>query len=144
VWGTPKIPSARIETFIGRHPHHRQKMSCKVKAGKRAVTDYRVAGSVDKIAHVVCRLHTGRTHQIRVHMAEHLQTPVLCDPLYADVGHQMKHLPERWQTILAGQPHQLLHARLLGFKHPVTGALLRFEAPAPAPMAAILADFPPL
>lgn len=139
LWGKPTSHLGRIESFIGRMPHHRQKMSCQVRAGKKAITDYKVIESADGLTHMSCKLYTGRTHQIRVHMAQALQTPVVCDPLYADVARQMSRIPEAYKNILKDYPHQLLHAKVLGFKHPITGAQLRFEAPAPEPFRAVLA-----
>jgi len=138
VWGKPTSHLGRIESFIGRMPHHRQKMSCQVRAGKKAITDYKVIESLEGITHMSCRLYTGRTHQIRVHMAQALQTPVLCDPLYADVGRQRSRMSDALKKILDGYPHQLLHAKVLGFKHPITGEDLRFESPAPEPMQSVL------
>ena len=131
VWGKPTSHQGRIESFIGRMPHQRQKMSCQVRAGKKAITDYKVVESGEGLSHVSCRLYTGRTHQIRVHMAQALQAPVLCDPLYADVGKQLSRSSDSLKKIISGHPHQLLHAKVLGFKHPMTGEELRFEAAAP-------------
>lgn len=139
LWGTPKSLSGRIETFIARHPHHRQKMSCLLKSGKKANTAYKVLKSGKRLSHVEFRLQTGRTHQIRVHASMHLQTPLLCDPLYADVPHQLARLDENILALVKDWPYQLLHARVLGFKHPITGADLRFEAPLPAPMCDVVA-----
>ena len=138
VWGKPTSHLGRIESFIGRMPHHRQKMSCQVRAGKKAITDYKVIETGEGMTHMSCRLFTGRTHQIRVHMAQALQTPVVCDPLYADVNRQRSRMSEGLKKILDSYPHQLLHAKVLGFKHPITGADLRFESPAPEPFAAVL------
>jgi len=139
VWGKPTSHLGRIESFIGRMPHHRQKMSCQVKAGKKAITDYKVIESGDGMSHVSCKLYTGRTHQIRVHMAQALQAPVVCDQLYADVNKQMSKLSPSYQALLKPYPYQLLHAKVLGFKHPMTGEQLRFEAPTPEPFKTVLA-----
>lgn len=138
VWGRPTSHQGRIESFIGRMPHQRQKMSCQVRAGKKAITDYKVLESGAGLSHVSCRLYTGRTHQIRVHMAQALQTPVLCDPLYADVSRQIARASVELRGLIESYPHQLLHAKVLGFKHPMTGAQLRFEASAPALFSAVL------
>ena len=121
-------------------PHQRQKMSCQVKAGKKAITDYKIVESNHGLTHMSCKLYTGRTHQIRVHMSQALQTPILCDPLYSDVSKQQSRMPEKLRHLLKNWPHQLLHAKVLGFKHPVTGEALRFEAPAPEPFKSVL-DF---
>ena len=138
LWGQPKMQAGRIETFIGRHPQHRQKMSCQVKSGKKAISNFKMLKSNGMLHHAEFRLETGRTHQIRVHASQFLQTPIICDPLYADVASQMKHIPENMANILSGWSHQLLHARILGFKHPITGAQLRFESELPAPMKQIV------
>ena len=124
--------------MIARHPNHRQKMSCQVKSGKKAITDYKLVESGANLSHMSCKLQTGRTHQIRVHMAMALQTPILCDPLYADVAGQMNRLTPPLRELLKDHPHQLLHAKVLGFKHPITGEAHRFEAPAPEPFATVL------
>lgn len=136
--GQPKMQAGKIETFIGRHPQSRQKMSCLVKSGKKAISNFKILKSVQNIHHAEFRLETGRTHQIRVHASQFLQAPILCDPLYADVASQRSKLPEAITSLLKEWPHQLLHARLLGFKHPITGEALRFEAPLPSPMKEVL------
>ncbi len=139
LWGKPASSRGTIETMIGRHPQNRQKMSCQVKAGKRAKTFYEVLKIAHNLSLASFRLETGRTHQIRVHASQFLQAPVLCDPLYADSGHQKSKMPEELKTLLKDWPHQLLHARVLGFKHPVTGEAMRFEAPEPEPFASVIA-----
>lgn len=138
VWGTPKSLSGKIETFIARHSQHRQKMSCSVKFGKKAISYYKVLKKGVQLTHMEFRLETGRTHQIRVHASQFLQTPLLCDPLYADVPHQLKRLDEKQLELIKAWPHQLLHAKILGFKHPITGEALRFEAPLPTPMREVM------
>jgi 23S rRNA pseudouridine1911/1915/1917 synthase len=91
-------------------------------AGKEAVTDYRVLRSDvrENWAALRCIIHTGRTHQIRVHLKEVLRCPILGDTIYAQVSRQKVKVDRL-----------LLHARRLGFRHPVTGEFLRFEAPLP-------------
>jgi 23S rRNA pseudouridine1911/1915/1917 synthase len=138
VWGTPQSLSGKIETFIARHSQHRQKMSCNVKFGKKAVSFYKVIKKGAQLTHMEFRLETGRTHQIRVHASQFLQTPLLCDPLYADVPHQLKRLDQKQLDLIKAWPHQLLHAKVLGFKHPITGEALRFEAPLPTPMREVM------
>ncbi|HXX67322.1 MAG TPA: RluA family pseudouridine synthase [Polyangiaceae bacterium] len=122
-----RVQSGTFATLHGRHPHDRLRFTTRVSKGKRAVTHVRAIELFDGATHVECTLETGRTHQIRVHLAENA-TPVLGDPLYgsatpstAAVDRAAKHLG-----------HQALHARVLGFSHPRTGQRLRFEAPAPA------------
>lgn len=106
-----------IEQKIGRHPVHRQRMSVASQRGRAAKTEYRVLSSSDTMSLVECRLHSGRTHQIRVHL-HHLGHPVLGDKIYG-----AKHARDF--------PRQMLHAWKLGFQHPRTGEWKSFEAPAP-------------
>lgn len=106
-----------IEQRIGRHPVHRQRMSASSSRGRAAKTEYRVIRSTDKASLIECRLHTGRTHQIRVHL-HHLGHPLLGDKVYAS----------RLEKKL---PRQMLHAWKLGFQHPNTNEWKTFEAPLP-------------
>jgi 23S rRNA pseudouridine1911/1915/1917 synthase len=106
-----------IEAKIGRHPIHRQRMSATSNRGRAATTEYRVIRSSDQASLVECRLHTGRTHQIRVHL-HHLGHPVLGDKIYAP-------------RFAKNFPRQMLHAWKLGFRHPRTGEWKHFEAPLP-------------
>ncbi len=119
--------AARFDTLHGRHPTDRIRFSSKVKTGKRAVTHVtpleRFGGHATLVA---CRLETGRTHQIRVHLADH-GTPIVGDDLY---GKLPKHPVLREAAIALGRP--ALHARVLGFVHPLTGEHVRFEADPPA------------
>jgi len=114
------------DTLHGRHPRDRMRFSTRVRTGKRAVTHVRVLDRLPGATHVECTLQTGRTHQIRVHLAES-GTPVLGDPLYGKPPHD-----RRVRAIGERLGHQALHARLLGFLHPTTGRLLRFEVEPPA------------
>jgi 23S rRNA pseudouridine1911/1915/1917 synthase len=106
-----------IEEKIGRHPVHRQRMSVASARGRPAKTDYRVVCSGDQASLVECRLYSGRTHQIRVHL-HHLGHPVLGDKVYA------AHLAKNF-------PRHMLHAWKLGFRHPCSGESKSFEAPLP-------------
>lgn len=117
VTGRLRKRSGTIEEKIGRHPVHRQRMSIASKHGRSAKTEYRVLSSSDKMSLVECRLHSGRTHQIRVHL-HHLGHPVLGDKVY-DAKHAKNF------------PRQMLHAWKLGFQHPRTGEWKTFEATAP-------------
>lgn len=120
--GVPKPDKDTVFTHIGRHPVNRQKMAVvNPPGGKAAITDYEVKG-VDHstgTALVQCLLHTGRTHQIRVHL-HHKGTPIVGDPIYGKSSHKPG-LPERL----------MLHAWKLSFRHPVTGRTVAFEAPIP-------------
>ncbi len=106
-----------IEEKIGRHPVHRQRMSVASARGRPAKTDYRVVCSGDQVSLVECRLYSGRTHQIRVHL-HHLGHPVLGDKVYA------AHLAKNF-------PRHMLHAWKLGFRDPRSGDSKSFEAPLP-------------
>jgi 23S rRNA pseudouridine1911/1915/1917 synthase len=117
VAGKLRKPIGVIEEKIGRHPVHRQRMSVASKRGRPAKTEYRVIRSSDQGSLVECRLHSGRTHQIRVHL-HHVGHPVLGDKLYAP-------------RFAKGFPRQMLHAWKLGFRHPRTGDWKIFEAPLP-------------
>jgi 23S rRNA pseudouridine1911/1915/1917 synthase len=121
------------DTAYGRHPGDRLRFTSRVRSGKRAITRVEVVERLGHATWVRCRLSTGRTHQIRVHLAE-TGTPILGDTLY---GPSRRGSP----TADLGQAlgHQALHARLLGFVHPTTGETLRFEAPLPADFTDALA-----
>jgi 23S rRNA pseudouridine1911/1915/1917 synthase len=124
------------DTAYGRHPTDRLRFTSHLRgpgAGKRAVTRVEVVKRFKHATHVRCTLRTGRTHQIRVHLAE-TGTPVLGDTLYGKVPRDAL-LAELSRTL----GHQALHARLLGFTHPVKGKSLRFEAPLPADFAEAMA-----
>ena len=126
---TVGVPQAgRIQSLYGRHPRSRLKFTSQLAEGKRAVTNVSVLETFqDVAARVECRLETGRTHQIRVHLSERAGTPLLADTLYgarptdAELG-----------KIAAELGRQALHARVLGFRHPITGEALVFESPLPA------------
>ncbi len=111
-------PEGTIDAPIGRHPVDRKKMAINRVNGKRAVTHYRVLENLKGFSYVECCLETGRTHQIRVHMAS-ISHPLLGDEVYCNAKTPYK---------LQGQT---LHARVLGFIHPSTGKYMEFEAPLP-------------
>ncbi|UJR81658.1 RluA family pseudouridine synthase [Sandaracinus amylolyticus] len=117
---------ATYDTLHGRHPRDRKKFSGKVVRGKRAVTHVERVESLRGTSLVRCRLETGRTHQIRVHLSEH-GFPLLGDPLYGRAPHDpfVREVAEK----LGGR--QALHAAVLGFVHPITKQTLRFETPLP-------------
>lgn len=117
VYGGLKTPEGTVDAPIGRHPIDRKRMSVN-ENGKPACTHYRLIEQLNGFSHIACRLETGRTHQIRVHMAS-IGHPVAGDPVYG---------PKKVITALQGQ---CLHAKTLGFIHPLTGEALQFDCPLP-------------
>ena len=139
VWGVPVPTTGEISGNIGRSPRNRKKMAVVPEGrGRSAVTRYRVERRyVDHAALIECRLLTGRTHQIRVHLS-HAGHPLIGDPVYGTrSGRAAARLGPAGAAISAF-PRQALHARLLGFTHPATGENLRFESPLPRDMAGLL------
>lgn len=127
--GIPREKSGRIVTLIGRHPVHRKKMAVLERGGREAITNWRILEELrDGFSFVEVRLETGRTHQIRVHMA-HLGCPVAGDQIY---GRKKKGGVE--QAIF----RQCLHSHRLSFLHPVSGVPMSFEAPLWPDMADLL------
>lgn len=118
VHGVIKDEEGTIDAPIGRHPVDRKKMSINAKSSKRAVTHYKVLQRFEKYTYVECRLETGRTHQIRVHMSS-IGHPLLGDEVYCNMKSPFK---------LQGQT---LHAKTLGFDHPTTGEFVLVDAPLP-------------
>jgi len=116
VWGRPNPLSGEIEGNIARSSANRKKMAVVSKGGKPALTRYKVIKSLGRVASLVeCRLATGRTHQIRVHMA-HIGHPVLGDPVYGRVGKNRREaLSDEAKTAISSLDHQALHAYLIGF-----------------------------
>ncbi len=118
VYGNLKTEEGTISAPLGRHPADRKRMAVLSPGGREAVTHYRVLERFSGFTLVECRLETGRTHQIRVHMA-HIGHPVAGDPVYG---------PKKCITELHGQ---CLHARVIGFVHPATGEYLEFDSGLP-------------
>jgi 23S rRNA pseudouridine1911/1915/1917 synthase len=139
--GTPKNSSGKIQSTLGRHPSNRLKMAANVKNGKNAVTYYKVLKSYDFFSHIELKLETGRTHQIRVHMAQLLQTPVLCDPLYGSGNSHLRRFPDQLRRELENYPYQLLHAKELGFIHPITKKSLHFSSAPPKIFEIVISSF---
>lgn len=143
VWGVPHPPKGSIDAALARRPQNRQKMSVVSDSGKEAVTHYAVVerygpGEERFAARVKCRLETGRTHQIRVHMA-HIGHPLIGDPVYgAGFKSKAQILPEKARKIVERLPRQALHASILGFEHPISGEILRFESPLPKDLSRIV------
>lgn len=134
VWGVPVPAQGEIVGNIGRSPQDRKKMAIVAQGGKPALTRYRVQKSFGAgvTSLVECRLATGRTHQIRVHMTS-IGHPLVGDQTYGrSRGAKLKALPETARLALSGFPRQALHAAVLGFIHPISGALLRFESKIPS------------
>ncbi len=140
-WGLPSPPAGEIEGAIGRDTRDRKRMAVVARGGKPALTRYRALQAWrTNLAWLECRLATGRTHQIRVHLAARGH-PLVGDPLYLRrVPASAKALPQPLQGRLLDFPRQALHAASLGFAHPRTGQPLSFQAPLPADMASLLGD----
>ncbi len=121
--GRPRLDAGRIVNLIGRHPVDRKRMAIVERNGKEAITNWQLLGTTDAlgspISRISCRIETGRTHQIRVHMAS-LGCPVIGDAVYGKSALDKRLTPR--------PPRQMLHAWRLALRHPVTGAALSFEA----------------
>jgi 23S rRNA pseudouridine1911/1915/1917 synthase len=147
VWGEPKPRAGRIETLIGRSPASRIKMAVVAQGGRTAITNYetervfRIPAEKGKgnnpllLSVVRCSLETGRTHQVRVHMA-HLGAPIVGDALYG-AGFKTKALafPKEAAETLSRMKRQALHAISLRFRHPATGKIMAFETDLPEDIA---------
>ena len=119
VYGNIRQDTGTIEAPIGRDPRDRKRMAVTPGQGKRACTHWQVLERFGRFTLLACRLETGRTHQIRVHMA-HIGHPLAGDPVYGP------------RSVIRELQGQCLHAKELGFRHPVTGQELRFDSPLPA------------
>lgn len=139
VWGLPNPVAGEIEGAIGRDPRDRKRMAVVAGGGRHALTRFRtLATHQAAVALLECRLATGRTHQIRVHLASRGH-PVVGDPVYLRrVPASARALPEPLRRSLLDFPRQALHAARLGFAHPRTGRPLVFETPPPADMLELL------
>lgn len=126
-----------VDAPMGRHPRLRKKMAVLAAGGKPAVTHYRVTRRFGHHTRITVNLETGRTHQIRVHMA-HRRYPLIGDPLYGGRPRIPKGASAELIAALRGFPRQALHAQVLGLVHPKTGEEMRFECPLPADMLALL------
>jgi 23S rRNA pseudouridine1911/1915/1917 synthase len=130
--GVPSPREGTIATRVGRSRVNRKKMAVVASGGKEAVTHYRVLRALGlRAALVECRLETGRTHQIRVHLTS-IGHPLIGDPTYG--GGRSAGLPEAARVF----PRQALHANVIGFRHPATGAYLEFSSPLPADMGQLI------
>ena len=136
LYGTPAPARGTVDAPIGRDPRERKRMAV-VAGGRAAVTEYEVVEPHRYVALVRCRLRTGRTHQIRVHM-KHLGHPIVGDPVYS--GPQWRGIPDkRVQKAIASLHRQALHAARIAIPHPKSGAAMTFESPLPEDLRALLA-----
>ncbi len=153
VWGSPSASQARlaglppvafekggtvrITASMGRHPTDRKKMAVVKSGGRHAVTRAQsILGFGETAAYVSCRLETGRTHQIRVHMS-HIGHPLIGDPVYGRGRSMPNGAPDEAAVVIKEFGRQALHARLLGFEHPTLGEFMRFEREWPEDMSAL-------
>ena len=138
--GIPVQPRGCVDAPLARHPVSRRKMAVVPpfrERGRRAVTHYALLERLHPFCLVSCRLETGRTHQIRVHMA-HLGHPLLGDPLYARPFNPPSSWPEAVRGVVSGFRRQALHAASLTFEHPASGMTMRFKAALPEDFSVLL------
>jgi 23S rRNA pseudouridine1911/1915/1917 synthase len=133
VWGRPMSAVGRIEGNIGRSPNDRKRMALLPHGGRSAVTHYRILQPFKAASLVECRLETGRTHQIRVHMA-HLGHPLVGDPVYG-LNRPPKDAPAAAKSL----PRQALHATQVTFFHPLTNVEMCYSSTVPSDMATLIA-----
>ena len=132
VWGGFEAKAGKVDAPIGRDPRHREKMTVvREEQGRHATTHWRLKENFGPASLIACQLETGRTHQIRVHMAS-IGHPLLGDSVYGS-GFRTKAalLGDRARSALVGLGRQALHAAVLGFEHPITGESRRFEVSPP-------------
>jgi 23S rRNA pseudouridine1911/1915/1917 synthase len=136
VWGCMKTDKGTIDMAIGRDSVHRKKISTKARLKREAITKYKVLKTFPLISLLEIKLETGRTHQIRVHLAE-VKHPVVGDQVYGkrDIPPA---LPKAAADKLKGIKRQMLHAATLGFTHPSTGEWMEFSAPPPPDMEGLI------
>ena len=145
VWGAPRAGEGVVEGQIGRNPFDRKRMAVLRGGGKEARTRYRLIekfGDPDKpfASLIECRLETGRTHQIRVHLT-HLGHPLIGDPSYGKSRQAPRPKTTAQEVAFAAAtnfPRQALHAYILGFQHPTLHKTMRFESPWPADLAGLI------
>lgn len=137
VWKTPTLIKGKINQPIGRHPTNRLKMAIRKSSGREAITHYQVKENYGGIVSCIeCKLESGRTHQIRVHM-QHMRHPLLGDPLYGLAEQerlrllQKGNLEEKITNKINNLPRQALHALEIGFVHPVSEEKMGFSCPLP-------------
>lgn len=127
VLGTRIPPQKTYTSLIGRSSHNRLKMTTKTNQGKEAITHMKVLKFFNHFSHVELKLETGRTHQIRVHLSELQNTPILNDPLYGRLREEQLNHTASMRSLLKNYEYPFLHAKILGFTHPITQEKLYFE-----------------
>ncbi len=120
-----------LESLIGRHPNNRLKMTTNISNGKKAITHMSVLEEFERFTHVELKLETGRTHQIRVHLSELLNSPILNDPTYGRTKEEQRFFNKPLKDLIAPYEHPFLHAKVLGFIHPITKQKLHFRQEPP-------------
>ena len=127
-----KLPKTEtLISSIGRHPNNRLKMSTVAKKGKNAITHMLTTEDFHRFSHVELTLETGRTHQIRVHLAELLNAPILNDHTYGKIKEERRFFSLEMKELIASYEHPFLHAKKLGFIHPITNKELVFDVAPP-------------
>lgn len=129
VWGTPDLPYGRIDQPLGRDPRNRKKFTVRPD-GKNAITNWKILESYRYLSLIECRLKTGRTHQIRVHLSS-IGHPLLGDDLYGNYRDFGQKLPNHVKTALRNFKGQALHAKTLGFEHPKTNQRIFLDSELP-------------
>ncbi|MEO5370989.1 MAG: RluA family pseudouridine synthase [Magnetococcus sp. DMHC-1] len=137
VKGHPAQTRGTVDAPIGRHATLRTRMAVTSHHGRTAITHYTILEKLPGFAFIACRLETGRTHQIRVHLA-HIGHPLLGDPVYSRAFHPPPHWPESVQQKVVTLGRQALHATTLGFTHPVTEERLEYDSPLPEDFMSLL------
>ena len=139
VWGVPKPSAGKIEGNIGRSPKNRRKMAIVSRGGREALTQYKVRERFgDAVSLIQCKLATGRTHQIRVHMT-HIGHPIVGDATYGRApARKLRSLPMDTAQAISDANRQLLHAGTLGFRHPSTEAVMSFHSDLPVEFETII------
>ncbi|MBF0283426.1 MAG: RluA family pseudouridine synthase [Magnetococcales bacterium] len=135
--GVFNASSGTVDAPIGRHETARTRMAVVPHGGRRSVTHWRVVERFSGVALLACRLETGRTHQIRVHMA-HIAHALLGDPVYGKPFHPPGRWPAEVRRVVEEFPRQALHAAKLTFVHPLSGRTMRFSAPLPEDLAGLI------
>lgn len=141
VWNAPELPQGKINANIGRHPQDRTKMAVVKSSGKKAITHFKLIKSYynKAISMVECRLDTGRTHQIRVHM-DHKKMPLVGDQVYSGQPtlKRPNRIREEVRPFVENFPRQALHSKYIGFYHPVSDEYMEFEADYPQDIQKLL------